>query len=309
MTPSEKTSLRASTVSPRICSGLMYAGVPNAASASLFGVRTSGSSALGRRSRCAIPKSTSFTSPRFETSTFAGFTSRCTTPRSCAWASAARDLEPDCRRELGREAGALAEDRRQAEPVDQLEDEPHLRLRLHEVVQHHDVRVARASPSTRASRSSCAANGDVGAIVLFSALIATTRPSGSCTARYTVESEPDPSSSRTRYGPKARLRHGLLSRSECPVIAAGWGMPSSSSIVGATSQMRPPGVELRAAVGVVHVEERDGVRRVRGVRLARRRVLHQLAVAVVGRDEDRAPLRARRVDDLAERERRPSRPP
>ena len=81
---------------------------------------------------------------------------------------------------------------------------------------------------------------------------------------------------------------------------AGCGRPRSSSMVGATSQMRPPGADPRAAVGVVHVEERDGVERVGGVRLARRRVLHQLAVAVVGRDEDRAALRARRVDDLAD---------
>ena len=45
-----------------------------------------------------------------------------------------------------------------------------------------------------------------------------------------------------------------------------------------------------ARVSVVHVEERHRIERVRGVRLARRRVTHQLAVAVIGRHDERPAL-------------------
>ena len=85
------------------------------------------------------------------------------------------------------------------------------------------------------------------AIVDLSALTATNLPSGSWTALYTVESAPDPISSSTRQVPKRettpRYSAGPCDerRRECPVIAAGWERPSSASIEGATSQIRPPG--------------------------------------------------------------------
>jgi hypothetical protein len=55
-----------------------------------------------------------------------------------------------------------------------------------------------SSASTFASRSSCAANGDDGEMVDLRTLRATVRPRGSSTARRTDDSEPEPSSSRTR---------------------------------------------------------------------------------------------------------------
>ena len=95
--------------------------------------------------------------------------------------------------------------------------------------------------------------------------------------------------------------HGLAgfdrTNSERPVIAGGCGTPSSSSIVGATSQMRPRGTRARFGVVVVDVHQRHRERGVRGVRLSAGRIFHQLAVAVVGSDEHAAALRARRGDD------------
>ena len=203
----------------------------------------------------AMPKSTSLTSPRSTTSTLRRLHVAVDDPAIVRVLEPARDRRADGRRGLGRSVGASCRGRRQAEPVDVLEDEPHLRLRLHEVVEHHDVRVAEHRQDARL-RSSCAAKGDVGEIVLFSALTATTRPSGSCTARYTVESEPDPSSSRTRYGPKARLAHGPVQGASARSSPRA-GDAEELEHRGATSQMRPPGAMLGAAVGVVHVEERD----------------------------------------------------
>ena len=121
-----------------------------------------------------------------------------------------------------------------------------------------------------------------------------------------------PSSSRTRNpsmsGSSGHQPRPTCTSRETPVISAGCGSPSSSSIVGATSQMRPPRRSRALRVGVVDVEQRHRVERVRGVGLAGRRVLHQLAVAVIGRDEDRAASRARRLDDLRRRPRRRPRP-
>ena len=78
------------------------------------------------------------------------------------------------------------------------------------------------------------------------------------------------------YGP----HHGC-GISERPVIAAGCGIPSSSSIVGATSARMPPSRSLAPCDGD---EERHRVERVGGVRLAVG-LEHLLAVAVIGGDE------------------------
>ena len=70
--PSAKRSARASTGSPRACSGAMYCGVP--AIRPLW-VRLASSMALAR------PKSVSLTrSTQFSSRMFAGLMSRCTTP-------------------------------------------------------------------------------------------------------------------------------------------------------------------------------------------------------------------------------------
>ena len=176
----------------------MYAGVPKAASASLLGcTRTSGSSALGSRSRCAIPKSPSFTTPFFDTSTFAGFTSRWTTPRSCACASPRAISRPM--------VAANSAEKRARLPMIVARLNPSTSSSTSHICEGVFTKSWRTTTpgwlsdaSTRASLSSWTANGELGWIVLFSALIATPRPSGSCTARYTVEREPDPSSSTTR---------------------------------------------------------------------------------------------------------------
>jgi hypothetical protein len=70
-------SVRASSGSPRICSGLAYSGVPDIAHRD-----------VAVSSRIARPKSASTTRPPASTRMFAGFTSRWMTPASCAWARA-----------------------------------------------------------------------------------------------------------------------------------------------------------------------------------------------------------------------------
>ena len=72
--PAAQTSARSSTTAPAACSGAMYAGVPAPHEPSV-------------PSRCARPKSSSFTRLSSQTKTFAGFRSRCRTPREWACAS------------------------------------------------------------------------------------------------------------------------------------------------------------------------------------------------------------------------------
>jgi hypothetical protein len=94
-TPSAQMSARASTASPRACSGAMYAAVPRTTPESVFGPE--GKSALhSPGSRCspilsralARPKSSTLTAPSAVILTLAGFRSRWTIPRSCAASSA-----------------------------------------------------------------------------------------------------------------------------------------------------------------------------------------------------------------------------
>lgn len=82
-TPSAHTSLRASAVSPRICSGAIAYGVPAIAPSGTSEaiVVASAMSASPRRAR---PKSTIFTRSLGSTITLAAFRSRWTTPLSCA---------------------------------------------------------------------------------------------------------------------------------------------------------------------------------------------------------------------------------
>ena len=72
--PAAHTSARSSTAAPAACSGAMYAGVPAPLDPSV-------------PSRCASPKSSSFTRPSSQTKTLAGFESLCSTPREWACAS------------------------------------------------------------------------------------------------------------------------------------------------------------------------------------------------------------------------------
>ncbi len=76
--PTEKTSERRSTGRPRTCSGDMYPNFPLIAPTC---VRASLPAAF------AIPKSMSFASPSYDTSTFCGLTSRWTSPIGFPWAS------------------------------------------------------------------------------------------------------------------------------------------------------------------------------------------------------------------------------
>ena len=85
-------------------------------------------------------------------------------------------------------------------------------------------------------------------------------------------------------------------------MAAGFGDPQELEHRRRDVADAPAALQGDVAVGVVHVQERHGVRRVRGVGLAGRRVLHQLAVAVVRRDEERPALGARRLDHLPQRQ-------
>ena len=110
-----------------------------------------------------------------------------------------------------------------------------------------------SSARTRASRSSCAANGEVGAIVLLSDLERDRAPErlldGAVDRRERAGAQlledAEPLDGRQRP-PRRRCSRAPSARgASAPVISAGWGRPRSSSIVGATSQMRPPGAELR----------------------------------------------------------------
>ncbi len=92
-TPSEKTSVRASTSRPRACSGDMYATVPSTAP----GAERVGSTPIGLQvllpspgtgRNAARPKSRTFTCPLPSTMTLPGLMSRWTTPRACAAARA-----------------------------------------------------------------------------------------------------------------------------------------------------------------------------------------------------------------------------
>ena len=81
-----------------------------------------------------------------------------------------------------------------------------------------------------------------------------------------------------------------------PVISAGWGMPSSASKVGARSARRPS-----CKVGAAAEQEgRDRVGGVGGVRSAGLGVAHQLAIAVVGGDQQRAARLGDGVGDAAQ---------
>ena len=94
----------ASNVSPRTCSGDMYATVPSA----LPGLVRCGSSCVGPSHRAhrtrgfqadcfASPKSNTLAWPRSVTKILAGLISRCTIPRACAASSASAISEPNAR--------------------------------------------------------------------------------------------------------------------------------------------------------------------------------------------------------------------
>jgi hypothetical protein len=105
-------SERASTPSPRYCSGDMKAGVPMTSPSCVSGEDSDGASgdAPGRESSPtasrprARPKSVTQTRPSLPTSTLAGLKSRCTSPAACAASSprpAARYLSSTSRQERG----------------------------------------------------------------------------------------------------------------------------------------------------------------------------------------------------------------
>ena len=135
------------------------------------------------RGRCAMLKSTIFTSPVRERITLAGLTSRWTTPRSWACASAAQTPRRP-RASPGRRASLLGSPltrRRRAswrassesEARDVLEHEvPAPGLALHVVEQQDDVRVREPGEDARLAFE-LLANVDVGGIVALSALSAT----------------------------------------------------------------------------------------------------------------------------------------
>ena len=85
-----------------------------------------------------------------------------------------------------------------------------------------------------------------------------------------------------------------------PVIAAGLGMSEDLEHGRSDVADAAAAPDLGVAIGVVHVEERHRVERVRRVRRARLRVLHLLAVAVIGGDDERAVLLAHRLGDATD---------
>ena len=94
--PSEKRSLRASSASPRSCSGDMYATVPTAVPGDVScgsgsAVRAEDAGAAGRI--WATPKSR-IPGPRAVRTTFAGLMSRCTMPAACAVSRASARAMP-----------------------------------------------------------------------------------------------------------------------------------------------------------------------------------------------------------------------
>ena len=76
-TPSDQMSVRASTGSAHVCSGLMYAAVPGVTPGAVIAVPSS----------LAMPKSRILSVPSAVTMRFAGLMSRWMIPRSCAAAS------------------------------------------------------------------------------------------------------------------------------------------------------------------------------------------------------------------------------
>ena len=82
-TAAEKRSERASSGSPRVCSGDMYGHLP-ITRLSLLAAPTSGAPSAAAR---AIPKSAIFTSPSRDSRMFEGEMSLCTTRRACATSS------------------------------------------------------------------------------------------------------------------------------------------------------------------------------------------------------------------------------
>ena len=95
--------------------------------------------------------------------------------------------------------------------------------------------------------------------------------------------------------------------SDTPVISLGFGRSISSSRVGAMSASRPSA--MSCAVARAEQEQRHRIGGVRGVRAAGLRVAHQLAVAVIGGDEQRAAGVFDRARRSGRDRRRPSRPP
>ena len=86
ITPSDQMSVRASTSTPRACSGDMYVTVPITRPASVRNavwVASAPMLAVGGAS-LASPKSRTLATPSGRIITFSGFTSRCTTPAACA---------------------------------------------------------------------------------------------------------------------------------------------------------------------------------------------------------------------------------
>jgi hypothetical protein len=110
ITPREKMSARASTRSPRSCSGAMYGTVPTIApSVDRVAVGSVLPAPAGGPTHFARPKSSTFTRPSSLSMTFAGLRSRWTTPRSCAAESApATSAAISSTRERGRPPGSMA---------------------------------------------------------------------------------------------------------------------------------------------------------------------------------------------------------
>ena len=115
--PAAHTSARSSTAAPAACSGAMYAGVPAPEDPSV-------------PSRCASPKSSSFTRPSSQTNTLAGLRSRCRTPRECACASPSAICSAIAQRLVDGQRPLL--------------DPPGQRLAPEQF--HHEVRTGRARP-------------------------------------------------------------------------------------------------------------------------------------------------------------------
>ncbi len=156
----------------------MYAGVPSAADLS---PSPSGSSAVGSRSRCAMLKSTSFTSPRRERITLAGLTSRWMTPRAWACARPRATSWPMAATISGRSLGFLAMTSARVWPP-MYSRTRYICVSVFTKSKHRTMLGCDSPARTRASRSSCAAKLEVGRMVGLSALIAILRPSGSCVA-------------------------------------------------------------------------------------------------------------------------------
>jgi hypothetical protein len=101
-TPRLNRSDRASSGSPRTCSGDMYPGVPSTApvrvappvGVTVASISPRGPASAAASASLAMPKSRSFTCRSGPTNTLSGFTSRWMTPRACAAASPRASCAP-----------------------------------------------------------------------------------------------------------------------------------------------------------------------------------------------------------------------